>query len=196
VDVEVSPVEAAIRARLDSGDLAGAMTAAVEGYGEELFSFLVGLSGDRDRAGDDFGATCEKMWRALDRFRWESTFRAWMYTIARNTFLTSAARARRMVPLSGVAAIDAAVERVRTLTPAHQRTEVKDRFARLRAAMPPDDHMLLGLRLDRRLTWNEIAQILGDGDPDHLKSTAVTLRKRYQRLKRKLEELADEVLGE
>jgi len=51
------------------------MSRAIERYGDELFGCLVGLSGDRDRAGDVFNAMCERAWRALPRFRWESSVR-------------------------------------------------------------------------------------------------------------------------
>jgi hypothetical protein len=92
------------------------------------------------------------------------------------------------VPLSGVASIDAAVARVRSETPAHLRSEIKERFAKVRETLTADDHMLLGLRLDRRMAWSDIAQVMG--------AQPAALRKRYQRLKERLEELADELLGD
>lgn len=177
-------LEAHIRSRFDAGDLDGAMTAAVEGYGDEVFGFLVGLAGDRDRAGDVFGATCERAWRALPRFRWESSLRVWLYTIARNEFLRAATRAKKHVPLSQAPSVEAAIAKVRTSTPPHQRTEVKAQFARIREELTPDDHMLLGLRLDREMAWNDIAIVLG--------GNAAALRKRYERLKEKLRALAKE----
>ena len=177
-------LEARIRARFDGGDLDGAMTAAVEGYGDEIYGFLVGLAGEHDRAGDVFGATCERAWRALPRFRWESSMRVWLYTIARNEFLRAATRGKKQVPLSQVPSIAAAVARVRSSTPPHQRTEVKAQLARVRAELDPDDHMLLGLRLDREMAWNDIAAVLG--------GNAAALRKRFERLKEKLRALVKE----
>ena len=58
---------------------------------------------------------------------------------------------------------------------------VDDRIARIREQLSPEDHMLLGLRLDRQLAWSEIAQVLG--------YDAATLRKRFERLKVKLRAL-------
>jgi RNA polymerase sigma-70 factor, ECF subfamily len=189
---EPRPVEIAIRERFDAGDLDGAMTAAVNGYGRELFGFLVGLTGDRDRAGDVFGAACERIWVALPRFRWGSSFRVWMYTIARNEFIDGARRDRRLVPLSAAPSVQAAVAKVRSSTPAHLKTESKERLARLRETLTPDDHALLGLRLDRKMAWSDIARILGSGKPEELARDAAALRKRYQRLKEKLETIATE----
>lgn len=186
--------EATIRQRWDAGELDAAMTAAVEAYGDKLYGFLVGLSGDHDRAGDVFGAVCERVWLALPKFRWESTLRVWMYTIARNEFLTGANRAKRQVPLSAVT--QAAVQKVRTSTPPYLRTDVKDRFAKVREELPPDDFMLLGLRLDQRMSWNDIARVLGSGQDAELVREAAAFRKRFARLKERLEELAAELLDD
>lgn len=185
-------LEREVRRRFDAGDLDGGMTAALEGYGPELFGFLRGLARDHDQAADAFGAACERMWKALPRFRWDSSFRVWAYTIARHEFLRTtrhAARARRDLPISQLGSVDAIVARGRSATPAHARTDVKDRFAALRAELAPEDHMLLGLRLDRRMEWREIAQVLGSGDPAAQARDAATLRKRYERLKGRLREL-------
>ncbi len=190
----MTPDETDLRARCDAGAYDAAMTAAVERYGHELFGFLIGLSGDRDRAGDVFSAMCERAWRALPKFRWDSSLRVWLYTIARHEFLRVATRDHRRVPLSVVPSVADAIVAVRTATAPHLRTEVKEAFAAIRAALAPEDHMLLGLRLDRGLAWSEIARVLGDGDPAHLGRDAATLRKRYERVKARLKELSAELL--
>jgi RNA polymerase sigma-70 factor (ECF subfamily) len=193
--VDATPVEGTVRARFDAGDLDGAMAAAIAGYGAELFGFLVGLSRDHDRAADLFGAACERLWRGLPAFRWDSSFRVWAYTIARNEFLRSlrhVTRERKQVPLSRASQLSAMAARARATTPPYRRTEVKDAFARLREQLAPEDHMLLGLRLDKRMAWSEIAAVLGTGD---VARDAAKLRKRYQRLKTRLRELAREAGG-
>jgi RNA polymerase sigma-70 factor, ECF subfamily len=187
-------LESALKHRFETGDLDGTMTAAIEGYGNELYGFLVGLCHDRALADDVFGSTCERLWKALAKFRWDSTFRVWAYTIARNEFLRSTRetnRAKQRIPISQVASIQQAIERVRT-TPVYQRTDVKDRFAKVREQLEPDDHMLLGLRLDRQMGWADIARVLGSGDEAAVTREAATLRKRYERLKDKLRELVAE----
>ena len=78
--------------------------------------------------------------------------------------------------------------RERVERPQEYYDEIKERFAKVRETLTPDDHMLLGLRLDRRLSWNDIAQVM--------EASPAALRKRYQRLKERLEELADELLGD
>ena len=178
-------VEEAIRTRFDAGDLRGAITVAIDAYGGELFGFLVALTRDRDRAGDVFGATCERLWRGLPTFRWDSPFRVWAYAVARNEFLRSLRRRAgqgAQVPLSAVAS--ALLEQVRSTTPPHEKPAVQDAFARIREQLDPDDHMLLGLRIDREMSWPEIAQVL--------RAEPATLRKRFERLKQKLRELTIE----
>lgn len=182
-EAERAALETEIRRRYDADDLEGAMHVAIDGYGPELYGFITGLSSNTIHADDAFGATCEKLWKGLPKFRWQSTFRVWAYTIARNEFMRIAtAPARREIPVSNIASVQQAIDRVRTTTPMHKRSEVKDEFAAIRAELSPEDHMLLGLRIDRKLAWNEIAEILGDGSP-------AALRKRFERLKDRLREL-------
>ena len=180
--------ELEIRRRFEAGDLDGAMRVAIEVYGGEIYGFLVGLSRNRTQADDVFGAACEAMWRGFPKFRWESTLRIWAYTIARNEFFRQATAAKREVLIDKVPALREAMTAVRTTTPMHQRSEVHEQFARLREELAPEDHMLLGLRLDRKLAWTEIARVLGTGETANLSRDAAALRKRFERLKERLRE--------
>jgi RNA polymerase sigma-70 factor, ECF subfamily len=184
-------LEAEIRTRAESGDLDGAVTVAIRGYGPELFSFLDALARDYDHASDVFGTLCERLWKHLPDFRWESSFRVWAYTIARNEFLrsTRVTAAKRRVPISEVRSIQEAADRVRSETAIHLKTEVKDAYARLREQLDPEDHMLLGLRVDRKMAWADIARVLGS-EPGSVARDAASLRKRFERLKKRLRELA------
>lgn len=192
----VEDPEDGIRARCERGDLDGALTIALELYADELFGFLVGLARERVQAEDAFSATCERMWRGLPKFRWESSLRVWSYRIARNEFLRTtraATRARRELPLSQVASIQRAIERTRSSTPIHERTDVKDRWAKLREQLDPEDHMLLGLRIDRKLAWADIAKVLASSDVEPTAREVAALRKRFERLKSRLRELARDI---
>jgi RNA polymerase sigma-70 factor, ECF subfamily len=191
---EANEAELRIRRLFDTSDFDGAMTALVAAYGRELFGFLVGLSRDRGYAEDAFGAACERMWKAFTKFRWESTVRVWAYTIARNEFMRSTRdinRARQQVELSD--GLRSAIAQVKSTTPAYNRPEVHERFARIREQLEPDDHILLGLRIDRDMSWSEIAQVLaGEAEVGDLERRAAALRKRYERLKDMLKKLIDE----
>ena len=93
-----------------------------------------------------------------------------------------------------LSAVSAVEEQVRTQTLTFLRTEVRDRFAEIRASLPPEDRALLLLRIDRKLAWNDLALVMQDGEAapltgDELKRAAARLRKRFQILKEKLVEI-------
>ena len=93
---------------------------------------------------------------------------------------------KHKVPLSRIGEVAGAV---RTRTLPHLRTEIKDQFAELRASLDPDDQALLILRVNRELSWKEIAVIMGDAEPDDdaaLRSGAARLRQRFQGLKTRI----------
>jgi RNA polymerase sigma-70 factor (ECF subfamily) len=193
------PVELTIKAAWDRQDFDGAISIALDRYGDELFGFLMGLARDQTQAEDAFSAACERMWRGLPSFRWESSLRVWAYRISRNEFLRTTrevARARKGVPISQIASVQRAMDRARSTTPPHERTEVKDRFAELRAELDPEDLMLLGLRIERKMAWADIAKVLAEAEareaPPDTREIA-TLRKRFARLKDKLRERARKV---
>jgi RNA polymerase sigma-70 factor (ECF subfamily) len=86
---------------------------------------------------------------------------------------------------------------VRTATVAYKRTDVTDRFQQLREQLTDEDQTLLILRIDRGLSWLELAQImLGEDDKapseEGLKTEAARLRKRFQHAKDRLRKLAEE----
>ena len=63
----------------------------------------------------------------------------------------------------------------------------------LRESLEPEDRTLLILRVDRKLSWNEVARILaGEKEPSSadLKRSAGRLRKRFQSVKDQLRERA------
>lgn len=180
-------VERDVRALCDAGDHAAAATAALRGYGPELYSFLAAIH--RDDADDVFSEVSARMWRGIPKFAWQSSLRTWAYTIARNTSLTArvAGARSREVALDDSEAAKLAVE-VRTATKSYLRTEAKTKFAEIRSALPVEDQELLILRVDRGLDWKELAQTLADAELDEaaLKREAARLRKRFSVLKDKL----------
>ena len=183
--------ERAVRALCEAGAYAEATTEALRMYGVELLGFLRALAGNPDLAGDAFGELGEDIWKGLPRFRWESTLRSWLYSLARNALAQlrrdPRRRAERNLPLSIAPEM---AQLVRTATLEIQRTEVKDEFRVLREQLDPEEHEILLLRLDRGLAWKDIARILGGGD--NLDARAAALRKRFERAKERLKRLAIE----
>ena len=198
-DAARAKLEADARALCQVGDHSGAATLAVKDYGPEIFGFLVAVLHDDVEAGEVFAELAEALWRGLPAFAWESSLRTWSYVIARNLIRTrrrDAARRQRHRPRAGESALDEVAQAVRTQTLAFLRTETKTRLQALRDALPEEDRMLLVLRVDRQLAWNELARVLAEADGDAplddaaVAREAARLRKRFQLVKDRLREQA------
>lgn len=176
-------LEAAIRADAERGDHASAATRALQLYGAELFGYLRATAGNDDLAHEAFAELGEDLWLGLPAFRWESSLRSWLYTLARNALgqlrRDPKRKAARNLPLSLAPEV---AEALRTATRDVDRTAVKDEFRALREQLAPHEYELLLLRIDRELAWRDIAAIVGED--------AATLRKRFERTKERLRELA------
>ncbi len=189
--------EQVVRDRLTAGSARDAAAAAIVLYGGEVLGFLHAVARDEDLASEAFSVFSEDLLRGLAAFRWDASLRTWCYALARNALhrlrRDPRRRARNNVPLSNRSAdVSAVVEQVRTQTLPFLRTEVKDELRRLRDALDPDDHALLVLRIDRKMSWRDIARALPGDDGQELDRRAATLRKRFERAKTMLRELATE----
>jgi len=188
-------LEATIRSHFDAGEFEQAATVALEGYGRELLGYLVATMRSEQDAGDVFSQLSEDIWRGLAEFGWRSSFRTWSYVLARNAagrFRRSPHNQRhRRERLSKISEV---ADRVRTQTLPHLRTEVKDRFDELRRSLEPDDQALLILRVNRRMSWKDIAQVL-DGasteDDAALSRAAARFRQQFQTVKKRMHALAE-----
>lgn len=176
-------LEETIRAKFDANDLAGAATAAISGYGPQIYGYLLVVARSDEIASEVFSDFCHDLWRDLPSFRWAASLRTWAYTIARHrlhAYLRDPARRRPRVGVSEV--VDDLAAQVRSTTTRWRKTEVKDAISRVREQLEPDDQTLLTLRIDRDLPWKEVAAIMEESEP--------ALRKRFERLKARLRELA------
>lgn len=182
-------VEARIREAAQASRWSDAVTIALREYGDELLGYLVAMTRSETDAGDAFSIFAEDLWKGLPKFRWECMFRTWAYGLARHAVarIKRDPHRRRARPLDD-AHVEALVAELRSRTATFLRTETKDKIARLRAALEPDDQSLLILRINRGLAWRDIARVLAPpDDPDaDLDKLAASLRKRFERLKTEL----------
>jgi RNA polymerase sigma-70 factor (ECF subfamily) len=191
-------LEQHVRALCEAGDKKQAATLLLEGYGRELLLFLVSRLRDREAAREVFSRFTEDLWRGLAGFRWQCTARVWCYTLARHAasrYIRELRQRRgRDLSLSRAGPLSGIEQRIRTATRTSARTAAKNLIARLRERLSPDDQTLVILRLEQKLVWTEIAQVmLHDGKPVEeavLKKDAIRLRKRFQAAKEKLQKLA------
>ena len=192
--------EARIRDAHARGAYGEAIEAALERYGNEVLSFLRARLRDDSDANEVFAQLGEDLWRGVVEFRWQCSFRTFIYTLARNAAVRferapmNQGRRRR-----GLSALPEAAASERLRTRPYLRTDVKDRFAALRASLTPDEQTLLVLRVDREMSWEDVARVLCDGelDADALRRHSATLRQRFQKLKAQLREraIAEGLLG-
>jgi RNA polymerase sigma-70 factor (ECF subfamily) len=197
---EREALERRIRTLLDAGDKKRAATVWLEGYGREVLGFLIARLRDHDAAAEVFSQFTEDLWKGLDSFRGQCSARVWSYTLARHAashYIEGARRRQgRQVPLSRAGPLSALGEKIRTATLASARTEARSRIAMLRESLAPEDQTLLLLRVNRKLGWREIAQVMAyqgkDVSDAVLDKEAARLRKRYQLAKDKLRSMAIE----
>ncbi|APR79030.1 RNA polymerase, sigma-24 subunit, ECF subfamily protein [Minicystis rosea] len=191
--------EATIRAHCAAARWSEATTDTIERYGDEVLGYLVAMTRSEVDAGDAFSLACEELWQSLPRFRWESSLRSFIYTIARQALghVRRDPYRRRAVGISDAGISDVAAQ-VRSRTATFLRTETRDAITALRAELDPDDQTLLILRVSRGLPWREIARVLaGDEEVSDaaLNRSSAALRKRFERLKSELRERARERLS-
>jgi RNA polymerase sigma-70 factor (ECF subfamily) len=183
------PVEAKVQELLASGDLRGAATAAIQGFGPKVLGYLRSILRDDNDAADAFSHFAEDLWRGIGSYRGEASFKTWAYKLAWCAAMhvrsdTYRRLGRRLE--SGEASKLAQDLRTRSVV----RDEIQRRgLDKLRATLTPEEQTLLFLRLDQQLEWNDVAEVLsGTGQPVE----AATVRKRYERLKTDLARLVRE----
>jgi RNA polymerase sigma-70 factor (ECF subfamily) len=176
-----------------------AVQRVLEKIGPEVGGYLASVAIDGDEAAEAFSAFAEDVWRGLSAFRFESSLRTWCYVIARRAlarYRRGAARRReRQVPLSALGPASRIAAEIRSQTTTWRKTEVKDKVRALREGLKEEERELLMLRVDRKLSFAEIARVLseeGKADDAALKKSASTLRKRFERLKERIRILAQE----
>jgi RNA polymerase sigma-70 factor (ECF subfamily) len=162
---------------------------ALRTYGPELFGFLAGQLRNEHDAGEVFSQLAEDFWRGLPGFGWRCSLRTWLYLLARHAACRFRASPWNRGGRTGDSQLDERIAEVRSRTAPWLRTDVKDRLRRLRDSLDPDDRLILVLRLDRGLAWNEVALVtLGEED-----ATAAVLKRESARLRKRFQDLKDEL---
>ena len=190
--VDRSKIEDRIRELVHRGERRGAIQLAVESFGGEVAGWLAAVLSSESDTSETYSLFLEDLCKGISKFRWESSFRTWAYRVARNAalrFLRNRARGR-----GGRACAEELPAAARTETKPWQRTEIKTGFADLLQSLEPKDRMILILRVDRGMSWDDVASVVSDAEGSAqarggpLRSAAV--RQRFMRIKRRLRRLA------
>ena len=169
-------------------DLDAAATLVIEALGPQVLGYLRTLLRDQEEVEDVFSAFAENVWKGLPTWRREGTLRAWAYRVAWNAasrvHRDPYRRRKERLPTSMASRL------ARSVAAASRRSV--DRRAgeldALRASLTPEEQSLLTLRVDRELSWQEVAEVMAEeGQP----ADPAALRKRFERLKEKLARAAE-----
>jgi RNA polymerase sigma-70 factor (ECF subfamily) len=196
-DIVAKVDEQELRRAWDDGDLRTVANLVIERYGPEILGVLAVQLRSTSDAAEAFSLFALHLWLGLPGFQWRCSLRAWAHRVARNAavrWATDADRSpERNLSMEQGGVFDLA-DRVRSSTLDHLRTEIKSEIRRLREELPEAEQMLLILRIDKAMEWDDIATALADHDldPAELKREAARLRKRLQLVIEKLRELARE----
>jgi RNA polymerase sigma-70 factor (ECF subfamily) len=182
-----SNVDASVSAHLARGDNASALRAILDAYGAELHTFVRSVLRNEHAASEAFAQVQEDLWRGLPGFRAESSLRTWAYVVAQRACFRHRARAgnRRDAPLSAASPTALAA---RTDTSRRRREQRHALLVQLREELPEDDRALMILRVDRDLSWEDVARVLSETATSEEKPhvTVAGLRKRFERIKERL----------
>ena len=191
---------ARLRESFEGGDLDRTATLFIQRYGQELQAFLVDRLRSQSAASEVFSQFAEDLWRGLPTFAWRASMRSWAYTLARNRAYqyrkSPHQQPRRNVTFGADSRFAVELTRLRSATLEHRKTEVKSRIRELRQKLSEEDQVLLVLRVDRELSFRELAVVLSDEgtdlDDDQVSRLATNLRQRFQKVKKRLRTLAAE----
>lgn len=128
----------------------------VNRYQTEIYRYAMQLTRNRTDADDLYQETLIKAFRAFDRLDAGANYRAWLYRIATNTFLTSRRRVGREAPLDEAVAAeipDGQPDRVASLDARDLLREV----AAFVDLLPAKQRVALTLRKFHGLGYREIA---------------------------------------
>src|SRR3990172_430291 len=180
-------LETRVQALVGEGRVREAASTAIRQLGPQVLSYLSALLRSEADAREVFSQFTEDLWKGLPGFRGESSLRGWAYRIAWHAsarFVRDPFRQRgRRLETSEASRL---AEEVRSSMGADAwRTE---RVAQLREVLTPEEQTLLILRVDRGLSWREVALVFADESGTAPNEAA--LRKRFERLKGKLAEAA------
>ncbi|MGZ3452209.1 MAG: RNA polymerase sigma factor [Polyangiales bacterium] len=148
-------IEEGIREALDRGDARSALTLASTHYRSALIRFCLAFVHDdvtaEDVAQTAFAVAAER----ASEFSGQSTFRTWLFGIARHKALDAAA-ARQGMPLSAVTDSKWIADAIGPVT-GLQRAEDLQTLEQVLAALGDETRALLTLRFREELSYQEIA---------------------------------------
>lgn len=160
VDVALDALDDAELVRACVAGRIGAFDGLVLRHRRAVFQICYRFAGTQEEAADLAQDVFVRAYRAIGRFKGDSSFKTWLYRIAVNTCLSSVARKRPVTE----SLEDRATELAAPGTDAMTQLLADERAARVRAAiarLPAKQRATLLLRVYQELPHEEIAAVLG-----------------------------------
>jgi RNA polymerase sigma-70 factor (ECF subfamily) len=158
-----------------------AFEAIVERWRRPVARFLFRYTGRADLVQDQCQEVFLRVYQSGPRYRETGTFPGWLFRIALNVARDASRRRRDPVRLTGAEPVDPAAP-AETVC---RRRELADLMARAAAELPETLRVVLALRHDEELSFEEIARLTG--------APASTVKSRFAaalaRLRTRLEQL-------
>jgi RNA polymerase sigma-70 factor, ECF subfamily len=183
-----------------NNDYDAAATIFIQHCGPEILGYILGRLSNEGDAAEVFSEFAEDFWRGLPSFEWRSSLRTWAYALARNAAYRfkkdPVRRPERNVPISQDTRFGQSVAHLRETTLKWRRTEMKSKIRLLRERLSDDEQTLLVLRVDRQLSWRDLAIVMsgqtGKLDETELARWSTNLRQRFKKIKERLRKFAQE----
>jgi RNA polymerase sigma-70 factor (ECF subfamily) len=128
----------------------------VDRHQTEIYRFALQLTRNRDDADDLYQETLIKAYRAFDRLDGTANYRAWLYKIATNTFLSNQRRAGREGPLDETVEMSLPAETTDHAASLDARDLLQE-VERFVANLPAKQRVALILRKYHEVGYDEIA---------------------------------------
>jgi RNA polymerase sigma-70 factor (ECF subfamily) len=159
---DAADTEAGLIARAQAGDV-GAFERLSGAYGDRLFMLLLRLLGDRTEAEDVAQEVMLRAWRAIGRFRGQSSYFTWLYRIAVNEANRALEKRARRPPSAPLGADELQLPAPAADDPSRQaeNSELRRALGRALAELPPPLRTAIVLRDVEGFSTQEAAEIAG-----------------------------------
>jgi RNA polymerase sigma-70 factor (ECF subfamily) len=156
----------------------------VQGYQQPLFKYCWHMLGSVEEAEDAVQEVFIKAYRKLGSYRADTSFSSWLYRIAYNHCIDCLRKRKyfQFVPL-----LDNTASDYDTTAYTVEKDELSLLLQKAISMLPPEDKTVLMLRVLEEKSYDEIAEILG--------KRSCTVRKKYERAKKKVKQNIDAMKG-
>lgn len=183
-------LEDRVKALVGRSSVGEAADAVIRSLAPEVLGYLSTVSGDRSLADEAFSIYCERVWRGLGRFEFRSSLRTWSYVIARRSLqraIRNRTRQRRGEIQLATGEWNAMAKPIASTMGTRNHALV----TQIRRELDEYELSLLVLRLDRNMSWTDVARVLHPDEPADRVSARV--RKRFERTRRRIRKMTDPV---